>query len=84
MRERVAKDEGEVEKKLEVGEGGKWVPVDGSDGSAWEEGVLSPATYVLVNSPPFLSASELPKHHHNYFSLSDEVSQESWSSGQHR
>ena len=82
MRERVAKDEGEVEKKLEVGEGGKWVPVDGSDGSAWEEGVLSPATYVLVNSPPFLSASKLSKHHH--FSLSDEVSQESWSSGQHR
>ena len=84
MRERVAKDEGEVEKKLEVGEGGKWVPVDGSDGSAWEEGVLSPATCVLVNSPPILSASKLSKHHHDYFSLSDEVSQESWSSGQHR
>ena len=64
--------------ELEGGGGGEggWAPVVGLAGSVGSAGDPSPATYVSV--------CHIPPPIYYILSLSEEVSQEAWSSGQHR
>ena len=62
------------------GGGGGWAPVAGLAGSVESAGDPLPATYVSVCH----TNSLIPPPIYYLLSLSEEVSQEAWSSGQHR
>ena len=85
MKEAGGRDEagaGVEQEELEVleleggGGGGGWAPVVGLAGSVGSAGDPSPATYVSV--------CHIPPPNYYLLSLSEEVSQEAWGSGQHR